>query len=176
MSEAAVPTFLPATDQVPSGQEQLDALQQALDPTQNPVDLIVTQAPPPPVGRSYSFDFVARRFVLGPGHSPISTIGTETLQQWVEKCLSTERGAYSIYPPGYGLANISDLFGGPVTSSPPIDLEQRISDALTFHPRIASVTDFGATVDPDDEYVSVAFTVVTDRDETVPIPPVQVSL
>lgn len=169
-------SFLPTDDEPQSGQQQLDALQQALDPVASPVDLIVTAAPPPPVGRSYDYSFLSRRFVRAPGgKAPLGTIGESTLKLWVEKCLSTERGAHPIHPPGYGLASLSDLYGGPVTA-PPADLEQRISDALTFHPRIASVTDFGVTDDPDDEYVSVTFSVVTDRDETIPIPPIQVSL
>ncbi len=176
-ADTSIPSFLPAADEPPSGQEQLDALQQALDPAQSPVDLIVQQAAPPPIGRSYDFDFPSRSFVRSAnGHAPAHTVGEATLRKWIEKCLSTERGARPIHPPGYGLERMTDMYGGPVNQSPPVDLEQRIQDALTFHPRIAAVTDFGATFDPDDEYVAVTFTVITDRDERVPVQPIAVTL
>jgi hypothetical protein len=171
-----VPSFLPANDQPATGQEQLDALQTALDPTQSPVDLVVAVEPPPPVGRSYAFDFDSGSFLRsGNAHAPIATTGLETLKAWIQKCLTTERGAFPIHPPEYGLQSAPDLFGGPV-GAPPIDLEARIRDALTFHPRIANIADYGATWDPDDEYLSVSFTVVTDRDERVQVPNVAVTL
>lgn len=171
-----VATFLPASDEPPSGKEQLDALQQALDPSSSPVDLVVAQEPPPPVGRSYAFDFTTRSFVRSQrGHAPATTVGLATLQAWCEKCLTTERGAFPIHPPGYGLTNAADMFGEPV-GAPPLDLEARIKDALTFHPRIANVEDFGADWEQDEEYVSVSFTIITDRDERLTVDTVAVTL
>lgn len=180
MTDVAQPalagSFVPASDVPPTGAEQLAALQDALDPTQSPVDLIVAAAPPPPVGRSYAFDFQAGRFVRAAnGHAPAGTVGEATLRTWVEKCLGTSRGALPTQPPGYGLLNVHDLVGGPV-GAPPTDLEQRIHDALTFHPRIASIADFGFAFDEDEEYLSVGFTIITDRDERVPVVALGVTL
>jgi len=161
-----VVAFLPTADEPLTGKEQLDALQQALDP-EGQVDLVVSNDPPPPVGRSWAFDFETNRFVRSAnGKGPAGTTGEATLRKWVEKCLSTARGAHPIHPPGYGLLNKDDVIGGPVAAVP-VDLETRIRDALTFHPRIVNVTDFGVDYELDDDYVSVRFTVVTDRDETL---------
>lgn len=161
--------FVPTNDEPMFGQESLDALQDALDPNANRVDLIVTQATPAPLGRAPKFDFAARAWERAPGaQGPVMTHGNETLKNWIEKCLSTARGAHPIHPPGYGLQRPEDLIGGPVTEVP-ADLTQRITDALTFHPRIANVTDFAFDYDPSDDYLAVSFTVVTDRDETVQV-------
>lgn len=160
--------FVPTDDEPLFAEDALAALQDQLDPSQAP-DLIVSKATPVPLGRSPAFDFSTKRFDRRPGSKgPAWTTGDGTLKGWIEKCLMTARGAHPIHPPGYGLVRPQDIIGGPVTE-PPADLAQRITDALTFHPRIASVRDFAFAFDPDDEYLAVGFTVITDRDEQLPV-------
>lgn len=164
-------SFLPAGEG-PTAEETLQQLEDALDPS-NRVDLLVERDPPLPVGRSWQFDFLAGRFLPETtSHGVKETHGEATLRSWVEKCLATARGAHPIHKkpgevPRYGMTRLDDLVGGPVVY-PPADLEDRIRDALTFHPRIVDIADFGVAFDPDDDYVAVVFTVLTDTSDQVP--------
>lgn len=123
-------------------------------------EVVVVEDTPPPVGRSWSFEFPRERFRRGRGNSPLSTHGDATLIQWAEKCLRTTRGAHPIHPPGYGLAHRNNLLGRALAGAPIAELEERIRDALTFNPKIADIRDFAYEIDPDDEGVAVAFTMV----------------
>jgi Protein of unknown function (DUF2634) len=161
-------TFLPQTTTGLSSDEALAQLEEALDPTSGRVDLIVRRDPPVPLGRGWAFDFSRGRFLPAPGgHGARETHGAATLRGWIEKCLSTDRGAHPIHPPGYGLTRRADLIGGPV-AHPPADLEDRIRDALTFHPRIVDIVDFGVGWDDNDDYLAVSFTAVTDQHDRLP--------
>jgi len=159
------PSFLPVDGL--TSEEVLQTLEDALDPSSR-IDLLVAADPPIPVGRSWAYDFAQGRFLPAvSGQGLLETHGAGTLRSWVEKCLSTARGAHPIHPAGYGLVRREDLIGGPV-AHPPADLEDRIRDALTFHPRIADITDFGVAYDLNDDFVAVVFTVLTDRSEQIP--------
>jgi hypothetical protein len=103
--------------------------------------------------------------VPGGGHGPLETRGLSTLTTWVEKALRTDRGAHPVHPDGYGIERPFDLVGQPVDTNQAAALHERIREALVFHPRISDVTDFSSDFDPDEEYVSVAFTVHLDSGE-----------
>lgn len=138
--------------------------------TVDPPSLIVVQDEPPPLGKSWAFDWPSMRFNLGNnGDSPLETRGMLTLIQWAEKCLRTARGAHPIHPPNYGLVDPKSIFGQPVAFAPIAELEARIKDALTFHPRIVDVTDFDSDFDPDDEWVAISFTIVVDDETRLPV-------
>jgi hypothetical protein len=168
-SEPDVVRFLPDETEPLSGQEALDRLQDALELDADSIDLIVSEPAPQPIGRSWAFDFSAGRFVTPPtGGGPARTYGIETLRPWCEKALMTSRGAHPIHPPGYGLTGRENLIGGPVTS-PPLDLEGRIEYALTFHPRVAGLANFAAAFDRDEDWIDIAFDVLTDDGSSVEV-------
>jgi hypothetical protein len=145
-----------------------EALSSPLQPGQ--VDIDIAFDPPQPVGRSWAFDWQARRFVTGTrSRGPTATRGLATIEGWIAKCLSTSRGAHVIHPPQYGLSRgTTDMISRHV-GFVPADLEERVHDALVFHPRIADVRDFSYDFDPDEEWTAVYFTVVLDDDSTVTV-------
>jgi hypothetical protein len=175
-------SFLPLTDDaIPDPDDSLDAVEDD-DDDQSPFvdesdvsDIVVADDAPPPLGLSWAFDFQAGTFLLNGGHGPLETRGLATLRGWVEKCLMTARGAHPIHPPDYGVEGLLEVIGEAASDGVAGDLEDRIRDALLFHPRISDVTDFDAYMgDPeeddehdsaDDETLFVSFTVVTDDED-----------
>lgn len=134
-----------------------------------PPEVLVVQEEPPPVGRSWSFDFPRQRFRQAQRGSPLATNGIATLIQWAEKCLRTTQGAHPVHPPGYGLVGRNDLIGETIQGAPIAELEARIRDALTFHPRIVDIEDFETDFDSGDEWVAVSFTMILDDDTMLPV-------
>lgn len=135
-----------------------------------PPEIIVVQEALPPIGRSWSFDFTRNQFRSGyRANAPLETNGMGTLVQWAEKCLRTARGAHPIHPPGYGMVDPHGLIGEIIDGAPVAELEPRIREALTFHPRIVDIQDFAYDFDPADEWVSVNFTLVLDDDTLLPL-------
>lgn len=128
-------------------------------------DLVVSIEPAPePIGRSWAFDFQAKRFVLA-GHAPLETRRTQTLRYWIEKCLRTPQGAVVIEPADYGFESPTDIFGDQFDSADIGTLEDRVREALLFHPSITGIEEFRAAQSTEDEEVlEVAFTVVLDDD------------
>lgn len=128
-------------------------------------DLVVSIEPPPePIGRSWAFDFSAKRFVLA-GHAPLETRRTQTLRYWIEKCLRTPQGGVPIEPADYGFDSPTDIFGDQFDSADIGTLEDRVREALLFHPSITGIEEFTAAQSIEDEEVlEVAFTVVLDDD------------
>lgn len=157
------------SQQVPDELEPLSADEafQALDDA--PDDLIIEDAPAPPLGRSWAFDHRARTFVQARSGSPVETFADGTLRAWVEKCLRTDRGSSPIHPPEYGLERALDGYGEPEGSPDLADLEDRIREALTYHPRISDIDNYSLTFYDADEAMYVSFDVVTDDDEVLPI-------
>ena len=127
-----------------------------------PEDLVVTTEEPPPLGKSWAFDFGVGKFKRVGAGGPAPTYGLTTLRYWIEKCLMTEAGAHPIHDQGYGVRGLNDLIGtqGGLVM---MELESRITEAVTWHPRISGIENFSATHDPMQEYVDVAFTVVVDE-------------
>jgi hypothetical protein len=161
--------FTPASPDPVNPDDALADLEADFQASTTPPEVAVIEEEPPPVGRSWSFDFPRQQFLLGHGgHSPLETNGIGTLVQWAEKCLRTARGAHPIHPPGYGLQNPHALLGGVIDGAPVAELEAQIREALTFHPRIADIDDFDYDFDPTDEWVSITFTMVLDDDTRLP--------
>lgn len=153
--------FVPQAGEPLSATEALQALELSLEAQPSAVDLVVSVDPPPPIGRSWAFDFRSRSFVTAGSRSPLQTRDLQTLGGWIEKCLNTARGAHPVHPDGYGLPAGLPMIGGP-QGALPADLEDRITDALTFHPRITGVRHFAYDYDPDEEWLAVSFTVLVD--------------
>jgi phage baseplate assembly protein W len=160
--------FLPSDDEPRSVDEVLTDLDAALarDPDSpafdegDAADLVLAAEEPPPLGKSWAFDFEAGRFVGAPG-APLATHGLATLRTWIEKCLRTPQGAFPVHPPDYGVEGLLDIIGEPLADGVGVGLETKIHEALTFHPRIADVGEFTYTLDVDGEALMVSFTVWT---------------
>lgn len=128
---------------------------------------IAVDTAPPPLGRTWRFDFAAQTFVNGSGWTPLIDRGRATLLQWIEKAMLTERGSCPIHPDEYGMEDPFSIIGRRIDAAVPDDLEARVRRCLTYHPRIRDVRDLEWAVDQDDgEAVVVSFTVLlVDEDE-----------
>lgn len=163
--------FVPSAPEPVDPDDALASLEADFEERVDPPEILVVEEEPPPIGRSWSFDFTTGRFRSGVnGRAPLATNGTTTLIVWAEKCLRTVSGAHPIHPPGYGVRDRTSLLGQTVSGAPVAELEQRIREALTFHPRIVDIEDFEFDYDPLDEWVNVTFSMVLDDDTVVPLP------
>lgn len=152
-------TFLPLGDEPVSAEDELALVDADILALGN--EAVVQEDPPPPLGRGWAFDFGGGTgFRSGKGQGPQLTYGIDTLRVWCEKALRTDRGAHPIHPDDYGMDNPYGAIGMFHDEDP--DLEQRVVDALTFHPRITAVRDIVRSYDADDEYLSLSFTIVLD--------------
>lgn len=159
---ADAPVLLPAQQEPLTADDAFKRFEENLDQQPDAADLVVVQSDPPPLGRSWVYDFHTRSFATSPAaHGPLETRGIATLVQWIEKCLLTARGAYPIYSENFGIDLPADFFGGPVTHFPDDLFRDRVVDALTKHPHIVDVTDMNVGFDPNEEYIAASFTVVT---------------
>lgn len=86
------------------------------------------------------------------------TDGRDAVEQAIYKILSTERYQYIMYSWDYGV-ELMDLYGEPVSYVCP-ELERRITEALTWDRRIASVDHFEFNTSTKGE-VRVTFTAHT---------------
>lgn len=170
------PTLAPTTDDPLTAQEAFDRLQTDLSDFPSAVDLVVAADEPTPIGRSWAFDWTQHRFVKFPGAlGPKQTYGEETLGEWVEKVLHTARGAHPVHPPGYGFDAPQGLvYGGTVGQIPP-DFEDRVRDALTFHPNISDVEEFTYDYDRDDEFVHFSARIILDNDTALELQDVRLT-
>jgi hypothetical protein len=159
----SVDAFLPEAEEPISPEDALAEMEQALLDEPAEADLVVTEEPPP-LGRSWAFDWQRRNFARGPGHrGPQPTRGEATLQQWIVKALRTARDAHPVSPDGYGVsqASVEGMVGGAGGVVPP-DLEQRVTEALLEHPRITDVSGFAYDHDPNSDWLAVSFSYELD--------------
>lgn len=157
--------FIPQGDEAPSAEDAFQTLDQA--PANE--DVIVEEVSPPPFGRSWAFDFSIPGFTTEQGSGPLETRGLDTLRGWIAKCLVTARGAHPIHPDAYGLERPFDLIGQPFDAFNNSDLEDRIINALTFHPRISGIEEFATYFEEGDDALYVGFRVLLDNEEELPI-------
>lgn len=161
------PTLLPVQAEPLTPDDALARFEEGVDRTLSADDLVVVEEDPPPLGRSWAYDFHKRQFLGGPvSHGPLTIRGISTLEQWIEKCLITARGAHPIYSDNFGIDLPADLFGGTTVLFPRDLFIDRVRDALTRHPRITNVDGFAINVDPDEEFVAASFTVHTGQGES----------
>jgi hypothetical protein len=152
--------FLPPDDPIISADDDLDASLTILD--EIVASDLVAADPPPPIGKSYYFDFALKRFTRAGADSPMVTNGLDTLNQWVEKTIRTAKGAHPVYPSDYGMEDPWSIYGKHPNSADYATLEANIREALTFHPRIVDIDHFAADMDPVDEVVLVTFHYILD--------------
>lgn len=109
------------------------------------------------------------------GPARLWDIGTERFHCFfaegglLHNCLRTDRGAHPVHPAGYGFVRPHPGLIGGAVGQIPADLEVRIREALTFHPRISDVSDFAYAFTDDEDFLSVGFTVALDDDTLIPI-------
>ena len=168
LQDEVVEQLLPIDDVPLEPEEELARLDDELEAFPDSDDIVVTEEEALPIGRSWAFDFQARRFVRGVrAQGPLETRGQTTLRYWIEKCLRTARGAHPIHPEDYGMNDPTGVYGLPLAEAQGADLEGDIRDALTFHPKIVDVTDFYSAYNPDEDYLAVSFTVVLDDESAL---------
>lgn len=174
-AEPADDAALDADDLLATTQLELDEPDELdLDPFRP--DLIVEEPPLPPFGKSWEFDFSTGKFIKVPNRGPLRTQGIQTLRGWIEKCLFTAREAHPIYSEDYGMDDPFEWTGQQFTDELVGELERKVTEALTQHPRILDVKDFLADFDPTDEEMFVRFRCVIDGDEDVIIDDLAVPL
>lgn len=168
--DPTIVALFPSDDTPVDPQDEFDALERSIDDFPADSDLVVTSQERPPLGKSWKFAFAPTvGFVTNRGQGPLATFGIDTLKGWIDKCLHTARGAHPIHPPNYGVVDPFSLIGKHFDSHEQASYEDRVIEALLFHPRIAAVRDFGTSFDPDDEVLSIEMTVVLDDDTAVPV-------
>jgi hypothetical protein len=162
--------LLPVVNDPPEPLEELSLLDQLADPSTLPP----ATPEPTPLGRSYAYDIANRTFLASPSGGPLMTYGADTLKAWIEKAMLTERGAAPVHRvPDYGMDGAYDFIdGGPFDAGAAGELEARLRDCLTVHPRIEDITNFAVDYDdgvetgePPDDAVFVSFTVVVAGDD-----------
>lgn len=156
-TEDDITTIIPPTPEI------TDGLAPTPDDASLPV-VVVDDAPPPPLGRSWQFDFALEQFVRADRHANaiLETRGLATLAGWILKCLRTQRGALPIHPSDYGLRDPWAIFGRPISELSEQQLEEDFREALTFHPRIADVTNVQLHTATASSKAYVRFQVITD--------------
>ena len=95
--------------------------------------------------KTFAFDFEKGEFVMKDGN-PVVLSGIDALKMWIEKCVRTQLGRYSIYKGQQYGANIEDLVIG---KSYGIDfaeseLRREIETALLQNADILSMESFSA--------------------------------
>lgn len=110
------------------------------------------------LGKTFQYDFAQGEFVLSDGKL-IKIEDLEALQIWVEKLLRTEKHRFKVYErvdrQEYG-ATIEDLIGTVLPKSfVDSELKREISDAVTKHPRITSVSNL--TIQQDGAVAKISF-------------------
>ncbi len=97
-------------------------------------------------GKSFLFDFETGDFLLKDGRL-VEVTGVEAIKSWIEKVLRTEKYRYKVYEREdkneYGII-LEDLIVGNNFPLSFIEAEVRreISQALTKHPKIQSLSDW----------------------------------
>ena len=120
------------------------------------------------LGTSFQFDFVAGDFVLLDG-KVVTVADVAVIKVWVEKCLRTERFMFKIYARDdkneYGVT-LEDLIGSVLPRSfVEAELKREITEAITRHPRIASISNL--TTARNDAWLNITFQLNLTDGQTV---------
>lgn len=95
------------------------------------------------LGRNFLYDFKTGDFILKDG-KPVEIIGKKAIEVWIEKILRTQKFRWSIYEGvDYG-TTIEDLIVGQSypKSFLESELKREITQEVTKHPRIESLSDW----------------------------------
>jgi hypothetical protein len=151
-------SVLPASTEPPSSDEALTLE----DTLANPDALPTVADPPTPLGRAPKLDFVARTFVPNTAGGPLMVYGTDTLSQWVEKCLRTRRGENPAVDPDYGLDRLflDMIDGSPYDESTAAEFEGIVERAVSVHPAIDSIEEWSIDYLDGDDAATIRFTVI----------------
>ena len=156
--------ILPVGSEPPDADAEL-ALQEDLASGQD--TFAAQDGPPAPLGRSYAYDFAARRFIPGQAGGPLMTFGLDTLATWVEKCLRTRLGENPAVDPDFGVEILPEdlIDGGPFDAGAIAEYESAARRALLVHPRIADVENFDLLYDAGDDSVRIVLRVIPEGDD-----------
>lgn len=169
VEEPFIPSQLTPLDDEPLTPEEMFRLAEE-DIEERPETTDVLVEPPPPIGRGWALDPNKPGFVMSPQHrGPLTTHGLGTLRTWITKVLHTERGVFPIYSTEFGMTRPFDLIGQPGSETAVADYEDRVRDALLFHPRITEIREFRAEFALSTDEVQVWFEVVTDTHDILEI-------
>lgn len=153
--------LVPPEDEEFTPEEDLDAAEAAALEDPFVVDEVGDAAVP--YGRSWAFDFQARRMIRR-GGSPAEVRGEAALHVWMLTCIHTQVGAHPILPDDFGVERPRYPVGEVDAREAVTDWEVKLREALTVHDRISDVTDFEATYDPAEGVLYIQdFAVVTDE-------------
>lgn len=127
-------------------------------------------SPPPPLARSYAYDFIQHRLIPGQAGGPLMTRGLDTLATWIEKCMRTRRGENPAVDIRFGMDLMPEdlIDGGPFDAGAMAELDSAIRRALLVHPRIVDVDEF-TTVYDDNDTVYRTFRAIPEGDELDPV-------
>lgn len=109
---------------------------------------------------TFDFDFKAGEFRLK-NRNPVTLTGVDALKMWVEKCIRTQLGRYSIYKGTHYGANIEDLVIGHSyrLDFAESELQREIEEALLQNEDIERIESFA--VEKQGTALNVSFTLVT---------------
>lgn len=96
----------------------------------------------PEIKPSFLFDYNKGDFILENGKL-VKVTGVQALKIWIEKVLRTELDRFKVYQDkSYGI-NLEGLIGSQLPQAfVESELEREITETLTIHPMIDSITDF----------------------------------
>jgi hypothetical protein len=142
--DAAVPPLLPVFDDQRAG-ATAERYPEVYDEFTGIATLKSEVEPEPiPIGRTWLFDFGKGDFDMN-GVTPRRSDGLSeelVIQQWIRRCLTTERYAYMGYPDWFGVEMdqvVSGELSGQVAHE---HIIETVRDALLQHDRISEVDDF----------------------------------
>jgi hypothetical protein len=128
-------------------------------------------APPViPFGRSWAFDWIEGRFKRS-GGAPAETRGLETLKEWLEMARRTARDAHECFSPAFGMEQPEGWKGTLDVDEAASDYGVRLEEAWLVHDRVASVEDYAAHFESDEQTIVIDdLTVRTDNEGAVTMP------
>lgn len=124
-------------------------------------------ATPAPLGRSYAFDFAARRLVPGAAGGPLMTFGLDTLAVHIEKTLRQRQGENPACDKNVGVTILPEdlLDGGPFDAGAVAEYEASAVRGLLTDARIVDVAEFAVVYDEDAQATLVSFRAVPEGDD-----------
>lgn len=120
---------------------------------------------PEPLGRTWQFDWEARRFVRR-GQSPAETSGFGALEQWCLMAIHSARYAHAVFSDEFGMEDPDAPLGEFAVGEILADWQRNLVDALLVHERITAIENVDVTWDPSDGTLYLnGFDVVTDEEQ-----------